>query len=61
MILLKNSKIVYNLTLNEVFEKIYNSKVDSLGDSIYEIKEWKNTDWVVKNGAMVKTEDIYIY
>ena len=61
MILLKNSKIVYNLTLDEVFEKIYNSNVDSLGDSIYEIKEWKNTEWVVKNGAMVKKEDIYIY
>jgi len=60
MISLKKSIFVENIKLEEVFEKIYNSKTTNIS-SVYEIKEWNIGEWNVKKGIMQKKEDIYIY
>jgi hypothetical protein len=60
MINLRKTIFVENITLDEVFEKIYNSKTNNLSP-VYEIKEWEVGEWNVKKGVMQKKEDIYIY
>jgi len=60
MINLKKNIFVENITLEEVFEKIYNSKTENISP-VYDIKEWEVGEWNVKKGVMQKKEDIYIY
>ena len=60
MISLKKSIFIENIKLEEVFERIYNSKTNNISP-VYEIKEWNVGEWNVKKGIMRKKEDLYLF
>jgi hypothetical protein len=47
---------------SSMMEKIFSGKEDdNMFSEVYSIKEWKMSDWFVKNGVKQKKEDVYLY
>lgn len=59
MIILKKN-VVVNKVFNDVFNQIYNYE-DTIHESLYDIREWKVSDWKVIKGKKIRTEEIYLY
>ena len=59
MIILKKS-IIINKNFDEVFNLIYNSE-ENIQQSLYEIKEWKNSEWKILKGKKIRSEELYLY
>jgi hypothetical protein len=59
MIILKNN-IIVNKGFDEVFDLIYNYD-DTIHESLYDIKEWKTSEWKVFKGKKIRNEEIYLH
>jgi hypothetical protein len=55
-----NKNIVVKKGFEEVYNLIYNSD-DCIHQTIYDIREWKLSEWKVYKGKKIRNEEIYLY